>query len=143
MTKRTRRKIDAALKAKIALEAMREQASAADLAQRYEADLCVEEAAAGRPSPVRSNEPGFKSRWMAAGDGWTTCSSSGCGALSSTKTSISRAMWTAAKQGSASPHGSPSTILHHNTHLSMSLKRIDCADRDVVPWGSWHWFWRA
>jgi transposase len=36
MTKRTRRKIDAALKAKIALEAMREQASVADLAQRYE-----------------------------------------------------------------------------------------------------------
>jgi hypothetical protein len=25
----------------------------------------------------------------------------------------------------------------------MSLKRIDYADRDVVPWGSWHWFWRA
>ncbi len=36
MTKRTRRKIDAALKAKIALEAVREQASVADLAQRYE-----------------------------------------------------------------------------------------------------------
>ena len=35
MTKRTRRKIDAALKAKIALEAMREQATVADLAQRY------------------------------------------------------------------------------------------------------------
>ena len=36
MTKKTRRKIDAALKAKIALEALREQASVADLAQRYE-----------------------------------------------------------------------------------------------------------
>jgi transposase len=36
MTKRTRRKIDAALKAKIALEALREQASVADLAQRYQ-----------------------------------------------------------------------------------------------------------
>ncbi len=36
MTKRTRRKIDAALKTKIALEAVREQASVADLAQRYE-----------------------------------------------------------------------------------------------------------
>src|SRR5215813_1391401 len=36
MTKRTRRKIDAVLKAKIALEALREQASVADLAQRYE-----------------------------------------------------------------------------------------------------------
>ena len=36
MMKRTRRRIDAALKAKIALEAVREQASVADLAQRYE-----------------------------------------------------------------------------------------------------------
>ena len=35
MTK-TRRKIDGALKAKIALEAVREQATLADLAQRYE-----------------------------------------------------------------------------------------------------------
>lgn len=36
MTQRTRRKLDAALKAKIALEALREQATVADLAQRYQ-----------------------------------------------------------------------------------------------------------
>ncbi len=36
MTKRTRRKINATLKAKIALEALREQATVADLAQRYQ-----------------------------------------------------------------------------------------------------------
>src|SRR5260221_3198986 len=36
MMKKTRRKIDAVLKAKIALEALREQGSVADLAQRYE-----------------------------------------------------------------------------------------------------------
>jgi transposase len=35
-TKETRRKIDAALKAKIALEAVREQATVVDLAHRYE-----------------------------------------------------------------------------------------------------------
>jgi transposase len=36
MMRKLRRKIDAALKAKIALEAVREQATVADLAQRYE-----------------------------------------------------------------------------------------------------------
>ena len=48
MTKKTRRKIDATLKAKIALEALREQATVADLAKRYrsppEPDLRLEEA---------------------------------------------------------------------------------------------------
>src|SRR5579863_2396860 len=36
MTKKTRRRIDSGLKAKIALEALREQATVVDLAQRYE-----------------------------------------------------------------------------------------------------------
>ncbi len=36
MTKKTRRRIDAGLKAKIALEGLREQATVSDLAQRYE-----------------------------------------------------------------------------------------------------------
>jgi transposase len=36
MTKKTRRRLDAGLKAKIALEALREQGTVVDLAQRYE-----------------------------------------------------------------------------------------------------------
>lgn len=36
MTKKTRRKIDAGLKAKIALEALREQATVTELATRYQ-----------------------------------------------------------------------------------------------------------
>ena len=36
MTKKTRRRIDAGLKAKMALEALREQATVSDLAHRYE-----------------------------------------------------------------------------------------------------------
>ena len=36
MTKKTRRRTDAGLKAKIALEALREEATVTDLAQRYE-----------------------------------------------------------------------------------------------------------
>ena len=36
MTKKTRRRIDAGPKAKIALEALRDQATVVDLAQRYE-----------------------------------------------------------------------------------------------------------
>jgi transposase-like protein len=50
ITKRTRRKIDAALKARIALEALREQASVADLAS------------AVRFTPTRVT-PGRSSSW--------------------------------------------------------------------------------
>ena len=62
--KKTRRKIDAALKAKIALEALREQATVADLALRLrgspEPDLRLEEAAAGqRGAGVRSRASGI------------------------------------------------------------------------------------
>jgi transposase-like protein len=52
--KKTRRKIDAALKAKIALEALREQATVSDLAQRYQVhpnQICLEEATAGARRP--------------------------------------------------------------------------------------------
>jgi putative transposase len=39
------------------------------------------------PSQASSVGPASRSRWTGAGGGWTTCSSSGCGARSSTRTS--------------------------------------------------------
>jgi transposase-like protein len=94
--RRARRTIDAALKVKIALEALREQATVADLAQRYDV----------HPNQVyawkKQHRPGSqftsaaltgvlvqagvlismdrRGRWMA------TSSSSGCGARSGTRT---------------------------------------------------------
>ncbi|HXZ18600.1 MAG TPA: hypothetical protein VEG63_01545 [Candidatus Acidoferrales bacterium] len=53
MSKRTRRKLDVALKVKIALEALREQVIVADLAQRYEVHRT-------RSTPGRSS---FWTRW--------------------------------------------------------------------------------
>ena len=50
------------------------------------------------PSPACWQPPASASRWTAAGAGWTTCSSNGCGARSSTRTSTSRAMPTAARR---------------------------------------------
>ena len=37
--------------------------------------------------------------------------------------------------GESSLPGSLTTILHHNTHLSMSLRGRGFVDRDEVPWG--------
>ena len=55
MMTKTRRKIDAALKAKIALEALREQATVAELAQRYR--FTRTRSMAGRSS-FRTTRPG-------------------------------------------------------------------------------------
>jgi putative transposase len=56
-------------------------------------------------------DAGSRSPWMAAVVGWTTSSSSGCGGLSSMRTSISRAMPTAARPRQESQTGSPSTTV--------------------------------
>jgi len=64
-----------------------------------------------RPSPARWRAQGSRSPWMAAVVGWTTSSSSGCGGRSSMRTSISRAMPTAARPRQESQTGSPSTTV--------------------------------
>jgi hypothetical protein len=48
--KKTRRKIDATLKAKFALEALREQSTVADLSRRYESRIQSGAATPGRSS---------------------------------------------------------------------------------------------
>jgi putative transposase len=83
---------------------------------------------------VRSNGPASKSPLTAAASGWTTSSSSGCGAASSTRMFISRAMPMVASCTRGLLIGLPFTIAHQNTHLAMWLKRRDFADRDAVPW---------
>jgi putative transposase len=55
--------------------------------------------------------------------GWTTCSSSGCGGRSSTRTSISKATPTAAKPRAGSPNGSPSTTSDARTRRSPTARR--------------------
>ncbi len=72
MTK-SRKKLDAAFKAKIALEALREDATVPELAKRHDAsepDLCLEEAGSRqRREPVRATGlgsvmgPGMLGRW--------------------------------------------------------------------------------
>jgi hypothetical protein len=54
--------------------------------------------------------PVCASRWMGATAGWTTSSSSGCGARSSTMTSISRAMPTAASLHQALGYRAPMAV---------------------------------
>ena len=56
---------------------------------------------------------------------------------SSTRRSTSEPTTRCPRPAPRSADISTSTIPHHNTHLSMSLKRRGFADRDVVPRGIW------
>ena len=79
--------------------------------------LAVEEALEAHPAPEIFNTdqgassprrrsraawkgPGCGSRWTVEGAGWTLCSSSGCGARSSTKRCICRSLRTGSRPGS-------------------------------------------
>ena len=65
----------------------------------------------GARSPTRAS----RSPWTAEAAGWTTCSSSGSGDRSSTRTSISKATPVAAKPRAASLSGSLSTMIDART----------------------------
>ena len=85
------------------------------------------------------------SRWMGAGAGWTTSSSSGCGDRSSTRSVYpQRPIETGSEaRGGIGRWIDLSTTLHRNTHLAMSLAGRGFVDRDSIPWGIWGSFWLA
>ena len=126
------------------------------LSNTMDADFCVEaleEALArfGRPeifntdqgsqftsraSPTRCKARRRASPWTAADAGWTTSSSSGCGAsLKYEDVYLQGLRRPAGTPRTGSAGGSTSTTPHLNTHLSMSLTEKGFADRDAIPWG--------
>ena len=91
------------------------------------------------PSPARLNGPASKSRWMAVAAGWTTSSSSGCGAASSTRIFISRAMPTVASCTRGLPiafynNRRPHQALRHRT--PMAVWRNGATARAVGMWAT-------
>ena len=74
-------------------------------------------------SPTRSRRPAFASRWTARAAGWTTCSSSGCGAHSSTNASTCPSLPLAPRPGAGSAGGWTSTTSADRTLRSTTGRR--------------------
>ncbi len=72
-----------------------------------------------RPSPACSPTAALRSAWTAKGLGGTTCSSSACGAASSTRRSICEPTTASARPALRSAATWASTTVHQNTHLAM------------------------
>ncbi len=88
-----------------------------------------------QPSPAFSPATASPSAWTAKELGGTMCLRSAFGAALNMRRSIYTPTGASPKRGHPSAGTSAFTILHHNTHLPMSLKKRDFADRDGVPWG--------
>src|SRR5882757_2403380 len=84
-----------------------------------------------RHSPACSPTTALRSAWMARGLGGTTCSSNVCGAASSTRRCTCGPTTASATPAPPSEAISASTMVHHNTHLAMWLKRRGFVGRDV------------
>jgi hypothetical protein len=93
-----------------------------------------------RPSPARWWPQRSRSPWMAAVVGWTTSSSSGCGGRSSMRTSISRAMPTAARPKQGSRAGSPSTTIVAFIRRSAIARRWRSGANGCTPRRPWTWW---
>src|SRR3984885_2888924 len=89
------------------------------------------------PSPARSPTRASRSPWTAEAAGWTTCSSSGSGGRSSTRTSISRATPMAAKPRAASLSGSLSTMIDARTRRWQTVCRWRSGARRSSAPGLW------
>ncbi|MEY9491177.1 hypothetical protein ABIF33_000197 [Bradyrhizobium elkanii] len=92
------------------------------------------------PSPARWWAQGSRSPWMAAVVGWTMSSSSGCGGRSSMRTSISRAMPTAARPRQGSRAGSPSTTIVAFISPSAIARRWRSGANGCRPRRLWTWW---
>ena len=133
MSKRARRTHTPAFKAKVALAAIKGEMTLAQLAEHFDVHpnqitqwkVQLQESAANVFGPGGNGtiQPAVDVKSLHAKIGELT--------------EVIRGLTTACPRlAHRSVVTSTSTSAHHNTHLSMSLKRTGFADRDAIPWGA-------